>query len=434
MTDRDRFRMNKYGDGESDLTTIDDPTSKSFKIFFYFAENSGLLGDENQPNTAANYLKRNRMDKELNYLNKFKDLLSRVSSETPYVFLNVAGIDTGILTDLTEVSSEGQQLIITCRETRLRPIQALIKLYKFACFDIYNAKKEIVPINLRRFSMGIYLTEFGVEPTDNLTPFSAKYFGAGIDDIFLKNHNFFEFGQCEFNLEQGVEYFSEFSNVDVDYERTIDLLIDFKTVAESGVYRGLFDEEKIQGFPLAVDDVTQSTIDDANAPATGVTENLANQTKNQTREKYSVKPINPKLLQPVAVTLPDSQIQNAQTDKLPSSVNRLRGNNSAFTELEKQIVAESQARIRGALSKNLPAISLGNVTGLSTGQLKEDIKQIKEGNISNLFDNVKNYGRLATGNHMRSLENAVGRITTPMSATEGLPSLNNFVRKTIRGQ
>lgn len=421
MTDRDKFLFSAYGDSNSDLTTIDDPTSRSFKIFFYFAENTGLLGDEDQVNTAANYLKRNKMTKQLNYINKFKDLLSRISSETPYIFLNIGGIDTGIMVDFAAVASEEKQLIITCRETRLNPIQALIQLYRFACFDTH-LKKEIVPVNLRKFSMGVYLTEFNHAIPENSSNFARKFIGADTDNLFLKNHQFFEFGQCEFNLSQGIEYYADISNQDPDYEKTIDLIIDFKTMSESGVYRGLFGEEKIQGNTL-IEDLAQITLNDATAP------NVSN--ADATKRTYSVQPINPKLLTPIETEIPENRVANAK--KLPPNVERISPFRKSLNRFEQAIRQQAQNSIRGALSQNIAPLTLGNVNGLSIGQLKQDINQIKDGNISTLFSNIRNFSNFSNGDYTKSLGNAVKRIENRISATKDAPSLLNFTKKVIRG-
>lgn len=420
MNERELFLNKNYIGEQSSLSTFDDPSYKCFKLFFYFAEGQGLLGDVNEVNTAANYLRRNGETKRLEYLQMFIDLLSKISSETPYIFKNLTGLNTGILTDLFDVSSQEQQLFIRCDATIDNRILALIKLYRYACFDVYNQKKEIVPINLRRFSMGVYLTEFSHHNTTGQSEITRKFFGND-KELFLKNHEFVDLGNCEILLESGVEYYEDFSNESPDYEKQIDLIIEFKTSSESSIFRGLFDETTITGSPV-LDDLAQQTINDT----------LSNGENNQ--RIYSVKKINSVPLQSTETPLLDNNIQNA--DQFPIETPQQRksafGLGGKMTQYEQALIREARAKIGGALSDRLAPLILGNQTGLSVAQLRESINQIRDGNLSSLFANIRNFAQGSLINVPESLKNDVRKIENPLLNNFSNESLKNFVKNIQR--
>lgn len=188
---RDRINFKKVD--KSGPNRFDSPASLYYKIVFYFSEENGLLGINNINvdntdtvnsisktsaaftgnneaqnsiknnvfgNTAYNYLLLNDELERAEYLKKFLMLLSDISSDSPWYFQEITGLDAALE---RKVFSDGElkledkprQITIKClNDAYDNRIGMLLDLYRAACFS-YQNKKEIVPANLRKFNMGI---------------------------------------------------------------------------------------------------------------------------------------------------------------------------------------------------------------------------------------------------------------------------------------
>ena len=112
--------------------------------------------------SAYNYLKRNAEDQRATLLQRFIELLSNIASRSPWYFQEVAGLDAAI--DHSEnfktgkfVSDDRRQITFTLLPDAIDDrIGTLMDLYKNICYS-WREKKEIVPSNLRKFDMGLYI-------------------------------------------------------------------------------------------------------------------------------------------------------------------------------------------------------------------------------------------------------------------------------------
>jgi len=214
-TDRERslflkgFKLSKQGNYE-------DPTYLGFKIVFdfgtlpispedgippsplfkdrsYFFESGGAFAASNpfsQPQydyrnpsadgmvqfySAASYLEQREFDfdygpKRADMLRQFKNTLDNILSNSPWFFQSISGLD-----QLAKVARPGYQaeesggsfnpqrtagktLEITTLESLNLRISALADLYSQATFD-YDNMRELLPRNLRRFTMYIFVSE-----------------------------------------------------------------------------------------------------------------------------------------------------------------------------------------------------------------------------------------------------------------------------------
>ena len=166
-----------------DFNRFDTPNTLYFRIFFDFSK--GLLGpvseylsqshpdynkmtdelwDKNRAiigGSALNYLILNNEWERADALRDFINLLSNINVYSPWYFSQIEGMD-GIL-DRTEFTAESftigdvKQITIKCLpdafDTR---ISTLLDLYREACYS-WQLHKEIIPANLRRFDMYIYI-------------------------------------------------------------------------------------------------------------------------------------------------------------------------------------------------------------------------------------------------------------------------------------
>lgn len=179
---------------------FDVPGHKYFKIFFYFqngdsdhnesiADSSGLLAptwltnyeggginDSNyyMHNSAWSYLKMNHEDERADLLEQFIVLLSNINVESPWYFSEILGLDNAI--ERTQTNSrdfkfdeQRKKISIKCLHDSFDDrLGTLLDLYRAVVWS-WTHKKEILPSNLRKFDMGIYIFE---TPT---TGFSMDY-------------------------------------------------------------------------------------------------------------------------------------------------------------------------------------------------------------------------------------------------------------------
>jgi hypothetical protein len=114
-------------------------------------------------NTAYNYLKLNGKILLAPKLRSFIELLSNISIESPWYFTNVSGISNALtkkyLDNRKPEFSERKHLTITCLPDAFdNRIGTLLDLYRSVSFDWIN-KQELIPANLRKFDMAIYIFE-----------------------------------------------------------------------------------------------------------------------------------------------------------------------------------------------------------------------------------------------------------------------------------
>ena len=150
---------------ENTLLKYQDPTYLGFKLMFHFDQpDSGLLSEVEHPNTALGYLVRRGETERAGYLVSFIKLLKRINSECPWFFQQVDGLADAWKTGFNEaeykpiLAADRKITISTLDESVDLRMTALMDLYRKACFDFPN-RREVVPRNLRYFSMSIYCYE-----------------------------------------------------------------------------------------------------------------------------------------------------------------------------------------------------------------------------------------------------------------------------------
>lgn len=190
LNDRERFRRSG-GAFSDEFNIFDTPSQKYFKIFFYFlndtsdmnrpltstlAESTGLLAptwelkntwsddDYFHYTSAWAYLKMNNDEERAELLQKFIYLLSNISTYSPWYFTSVEGIDGALNRNAItgrefKIDEERKKITIQCLPDAYdNRIGTLLDLYRTIAFS-WQQKKEILPANLRKFDMGIYIFE-----------------------------------------------------------------------------------------------------------------------------------------------------------------------------------------------------------------------------------------------------------------------------------
>lgn len=246
---RDAFRKSgaRYGD---DFNKYDTPATLYFRPFFYFIKEQDYGGnlldvlsynkelttthsavnnkkaesqylynaDKEKPfvNTAYNYLLVNCEYERAEYLKEFVQLLSNISTYSPWYFKQIDGLGdalkhTEFKAEDFEIAEERKKITFTMLPDAYdQRVGTLLDLYRSACYS-FTMNKEIVPANLRKFDMGILLFNTpiqnmhryntgNVEDTDSFAKFGLNRHQ--IDNIpgYFTNTKYIEFQNCEIEI------------------------------------------------------------------------------------------------------------------------------------------------------------------------------------------------------------------------------------------
>ena len=212
-----------------------DPTRLSFVMLFDFVDtyNSPLLSK-----AAEDYLKKLAVNdsfysERLEALQNFKKALKTINNEMPWFWQSLSGLERIQQYDTTNPYFGGSdaKLTISTLESINLTVSGLMHLYRTAVFD-ERKWNYILPPNLRRFRMYVYVTEIRTiqnisKPTLGGIP--TKVNGdaiSGFPDNFkpsisIENDNksisgqagrpFFMFGlkYCEFDIKSGTKIFAD---------------------------------------------------------------------------------------------------------------------------------------------------------------------------------------------------------------------------------
>jgi hypothetical protein len=226
----DKFEFNMF----------DTPSHKYFKILFYFGSvpemyatdtASGLLAptweyfknqnlsfedrdisktDYYNYNSAWAYLKLNNEEERAEKLEHFVTLLSDINSNSPWYFHSISGIDSALERKSVEDGkldvSENKKITITCLPDAYdNRIGTLLDLYRDVTWS-WVQKKEIIPANLRKFDMAVYMFESTI---NNLHKENDII---GSESGYKVSYKMLEFHDCEFNYNSVKTGWTEINN------------------------------------------------------------------------------------------------------------------------------------------------------------------------------------------------------------------------------
>lgn len=256
LKERDNFRKAGANSG-SEFNLFDTPGHKYFKLFFYFnngdvggnynvMSNNGLLAptwliaglnDTNyyKYNSAWSYLKMNNEDERADLLVDFVNLLSNISSESPWYFSEVTGLDSAM--DRKSVGIEyfivdptRPKISIKCLPDAYDDrIGSLLDLYRSIVWS-WTTKREIVPSNLRKFDMGILIFDTPNSPFHKLDNWIIDEY-AQIGDYdpkkYTTSYKYIELHNCEIDYNSSKMLYASLNNKEGNsVEYTIDIHFD----------------------------------------------------------------------------------------------------------------------------------------------------------------------------------------------------------------
>ena len=270
IDERNLFRKSGTKSG-GEFNYYDTPGLKFFKLFFYFENgdstnpnsdfSSGLLSptwlynvkekDLYKYNSAWSYLKLNCEDDRAKLLEKFVNLLSNISSESPWYFSELNGLDAAVERKVLEknlnIDEQRKKISIKCLPDAYDDrIATLLDLYRSIVWS-WQMKREIIPSNLRKFDMGIFLYESTVAPfhvSENLDYMeedeiydeefeyreNSSIRHASIDknsSDYMTSYKYIELHNCEIDYDSIKSGFSALNNKEgFSPEITIDIYFD----------------------------------------------------------------------------------------------------------------------------------------------------------------------------------------------------------------
>lgn len=275
MAAPDTSSRNAFRKGARTSKIHEDPTYLSFMFLFHFDDRSEVAHSPLFNGEASDYLtKVVRTDVGATYdknLQNFIRVLKKVNREMPWFWNGLKGIEKAMqYGDMSEpwFGAEKPQLEIECLEENVELTAiGLMDLYKRSCFD-FERWVEVVPRNLREFSMDVYISEvrtfqkdtdarnLGIvdTPDSQLRPQETSQNAIELHEGFATNevgsgdgarpHIALRFTHCEFDLDSIADYFADLNRNPEAKKPTIK--INWGKVTQIGQQLGpnLFNENK----------------------------------------------------------------------------------------------------------------------------------------------------------------------------------------------
>jgi hypothetical protein len=233
--------------------------SDKTNIGFFNGGSSGLLAptwldnvtnDYYKYNSAWAYLKNNYEEERADALKEFIILLSQISSESPWYFQEVTGVDEALVRENWMIGDERKKISIKCLNDPIdHRIESLLSLYRSIVWS-HSRKCEVLPANLRKFDMGLFvfsgaingITYTATKNNQDSSKDKIMRGGTGLEynwkdigddgtrDINYKDkaaYKYIEFHNCEISMDSLKSGFSTITNeLGFEQEFTIDIYFD----------------------------------------------------------------------------------------------------------------------------------------------------------------------------------------------------------------
>ena len=413
MAAPDRSSRNAFRKGARTSKIHEDPTYLTFMFLFHYNDKSELAHSPLFNGEALGYLQNVvRSDVGQTYaenLDNFIRVFKKVNMELPWFWNGLKGIEKALqYGDMSEpwFGAEKPQLEIECLEENVELTAfGLMDLYKRACFDL-ERWVEVVPRNLREFSVDVYISEvrtfqkdtgarnLGIvdNPDSQLRPQEASQNVIELHEGFATNevgsgdgarpHIALRFSHCEFDLDSIADYFADLTKNPEAKKPTIK--INWGKVTQIGQQLGpnLFNENK---------SAPKKTVQQLPNPANPAQGNL-----NQVPEKRGVTKADPL-----------SNVHDASDPRAESITDRGKVTlGDAVKDALGSIKDDAQDAAQGAIAGATNAVNslslqpngIGNVHGTQLSGAAGTILDLAKENLTAklLLDNVHDSGGLGS--------------------------------------
>ena len=236
LKDFRRFKQSGGYNGD-EASTFDIPNHSFFRILWHFnGSGQGLLHptwltqtdptyeDLWEVSSAYNYLLLNDEKTRATYLKTFIELLSTITTDSPWYFQTIKGIEEGLQRKETDEMQwkEPYTITIECMEDSLdQRIGTLIDLYRSVAWS-WERRVEILPVNLRRFDMSVLVFSSPIKGLHILNkPSISDAMGAVSKWLHVDSRDYASFS--------GVGYKTSYKRYDL-----LNCEFDYKTISTPG--------------------------------------------------------------------------------------------------------------------------------------------------------------------------------------------------------
>ena len=392
LDSRAKFRSSG-GRNSDEFNLYDTPSCKFFKIFFYFINGSAEDGTQALENSTGllaptwqlkqewteddywNYtsawafLKMNDENERAELLEKFVDLLSNINSKSPWYFKEISGVGEAINRSSTynseaglKISNERKKISIKCLPDAYdNRISTLLELYKTIAFS-WQLKKDILPANLRKFDMGIYVFEAPIKNMHGELDGSYANIGKKNGE-YITSYKYFEFHNCEIDPSSNAAAYESLKNDEgFSPEHTINIFFD-------DCYEKSYNEFLMRelGDVIAIDSVVHDY-------------EILKGTPNIDSKVVQVD--DPAMQQ--ILSRRSSMYENAEIQ----AREEIKKNGSKFL---KNIINELIGKGERFLKEKIKHIYLGNLFSVSLSRIKDQIKAFSQGHLWTTVSNIQGY-------------------------------------------
>lgn len=205
----ERFRRGKYGVQDKS----EEPTFLTFSIDFVTEQldnpinglpTSPLFAELDRSYSTASFLESIGMKAESARIDQFRKTLLDIQTNKPWYFQSISGLDKlwAMSNDMSK-NYKGKDIVLEIEtlEAYDLKISYLADLYKSAVYD-NTYRRELVPENLKKFEVNIYVAEFrnitdlvetwGFKALTSLTNSSVANLGSRTLDLIRANSDYFE--------------------------------------------------------------------------------------------------------------------------------------------------------------------------------------------------------------------------------------------------
>lgn len=367
--------------------------------------------------TAFNYLILNNELARAKNLQRFVELLSTISSETPWYFQSIKGLDTAIDRAVANgdftFKEERDKITIECMEDSYdERIGTLLDLYRSIVWS-WETKRVMLPSNLRKFDMtivafelpvkGLHITrdKFRMDESERYTTSKQEsslehlaidgsgrlvvvYDGAGGGINPVASYKAWEFHGCEIDYNSSKSAWAELSNAEGTVPKyNIDIYFD-------DVYEIRFNQWMKQHVTDLMGDTSPVYIDQW---AWNV-EDLDGKDKkeaaivstdpDQTDNVYT----NADTELPLRTNIPKySDPRPGPQNQSPVNGKNIHGNKTRRTGILDQAIGAAEYWLTSKIKKAY----LGNMNGLSIAKVRQQVESALGGDLFGTINNVRSY-------------------------------------------
>jgi hypothetical protein len=365
--------------------------------------------------SAYSYLMNNNEKERAMLLRQFVELLSNISSRSPWYFQEITGLDEALKRQLPP-SAEPKKINIKCLKDSVdNRIGTLMDLYRSVVWS-WQKKCEIVPANLRKFDMGIFLFSAPIKPLHKIRGAEGDEYAVihTPNSGYMTSYKYIEFHNCEFDYNSATTGYSNLKNTDgIEPEYTISITFDdcyeqrynefsFRNIGDMIAWDALESNAKMDGFRSKNwNDIGNGTGVDVTTQKKLSQEILNANAKDILRVDSNI--INGRYAQYVLQKMKEKQVLNQNNtddgivtkflkktaDKYTKQVNNKIDSavKSALNTASKEVTGY----VAKTLNSKLTRAFMGNINSLSLDKLADQITGLKSGRIFETVSAIKEY-------------------------------------------